>query len=74
MTLPLDILEAQVLSLPVADRSALLDKLLLSLSHGSDWEQAWAEEADRREARIANAQSGWIDGPDAVARIRAALR
>ena len=50
MTTPLEVLEAQVLSLSQADRSRLVDKLLTSLSHGTEWEQAWAGEADRRVA------------------------
>ena len=74
MTTPLEVLEAQVLSLSQADRSRLVDKLLTSLSHGTEWEQAWAEEADRREARIASGQAQWVNGPEAVNRIRTALR
>ncbi len=74
MPTPLEVLEAQVLSLPQADRSRLVDKLLTSLSHGSEWEQAWSEEADRREARITSGEAKWVNGPDALNRVRAALR
>ncbi len=74
MTTPLEVLEAQVLSLSQADRSRLVDKLLTSLSHGTEWEQAWAGEADRREARITGGQAQWVNGPEAVNRIRTALR
>ena len=74
MSIPLDVLEAQVLSLSQADRSRLVDKLLTSLSHSSEWEQAWSDEADRREDRIASGQAQWVNGPDAVSRVRAGLR
>ena len=74
MTTPVEVLEAQVLSLPQADRSRLVDRLLTSLSHGSEWEQAWSDEADRREARIESGQAQWVDGLEAVKRVRAALK
>jgi hypothetical protein len=74
MTIPIDVLEAEVLSLPEADRSRLVDRLLASLGHDPEWAQAWSEEADRREARLADGQAQWVDGPDAVARVRAALK
>jgi hypothetical protein len=74
MTIPLDILEAQALSLSQADRSKLVDRLLLSLGHAPDWEQAWSDEADRRELRIADGQAEWVNGPDVVDRIRASLK
>ena len=73
MTIPIDVLEAEVLSLREAERSRLVDRLLASLGHDPDWAQAWSDEADRREARVAEGQAQWVDGPDAVARVRAAL-
>jgi hypothetical protein len=74
MTIPIDVLEAEVLSLPQADRSRLVDRLLASLGHDPEWAQAWSEGADRREAQMAVGQAQWVDGPDAVARVRAALK
>ena len=74
MTIPIDVLEAEVLSLSEADRSRLVDRLLASLGHDPEWAQAWSEEADRREAQVASGQAQWVDGPDAVARVRAALK
>ena len=74
MTIPIEVLEAEVLSLPEADRSRLVDRLLASLGNDPDWAQAWSDEADHREARMAAGQAQWIDGPDAVARVRAALK
>ena len=74
MAIPIDVLEAEALSLPQADRSRLVDRLLASLGHAPEWEEAWSQEADRREARIVAGQAQWVNGPDAVARIRDALK
>jgi len=74
MTKPIDVLEAEALSLPPADRSRLVDRLLVSLGHDPEWEQAWSDEADRREARIAEGQAQWVDGAEALARVRASLK
>jgi hypothetical protein len=74
MTIPIEVLEAEVLSLPQEDRSRLVDKLLTSLSHSSEWEQAWSDEADRREVRIESGEAQWVNGPEAVKRVRAAMK
>ena len=73
MAIPIDVLEAEALSLPKADRSRLVDRLLASLGHDPEWEEAWSQEADRREARIVDGEAQWVSGPEAVARIRASL-
>ena len=73
MPIPLDVLEAEVLSLPQADRSRMVDRLLASLGHDPEWEQAWSDEADLREAKINAGQAQWVSGPDAVTRIRTSL-
>jgi Putative addiction module component len=70
MSIPVAVLEAELLSLPQADRSRLIDRLLASLERDPEWESAWAEEADRREERIAQGEASWVSGPEAVARIR----
>ena len=74
MTIPIEVLEAEVLSLPAADRSRLVDRLLASLGHDPEWVQAWSDEADRRESRVAEGDVQWVNGPDAVARARDALK
>jgi len=73
MPIPVDIIEAQALSLPQAERSRLVERLIVSLGHDPDWEDAWADEADRREARIDIGQAQWVDGPGALARVRNAI-
>ena len=74
MTMPIEILEAEVLSLPPVQRSHLLDRLLASLDPDTGWEQEWAQEADRREAEIAAGKSSWLPGEEVVARLRAQLK
>jgi hypothetical protein len=74
MPIPVDVIEAEALSLPQEERSRLVDRLLASLGHDPEWEQAWSEEADRREARIASGEGKWVEGADAMARIRASLK
>ncbi|HRH86183.1 MAG TPA: addiction module protein [Rubrivivax sp.] len=73
MPIPLDVLEAEALSLPQADRSRLIDRLIASLEKDPEWEAEWSTEADRREERIARGESSWTPGHEAVARIRAKL-
>lgn len=73
MPIPIEVLEAEVLSLPPAQRSHLLDRLVASLDPNPEWEEAWALEADRREATIARGESQWIPGEEVVAKLRAEL-
>lgn len=74
MTNRIDVLEAEVLSLPQAERSRLVDRLLATLDHPPEWEAAWAAEADRREAQISSGRATWVPGDEALARVRAALK
>ena len=73
MTIPLDVLEAEALSLPQAERSRLIDRLIASLEKDPEWVAEWSAEADRREQSIAGGESAWVPGQEAVARIRAKL-
>jgi Putative addiction module component len=74
MSISADVIEAQALSLPQADRSRLVERLMASLGHDPEWEEAWADEADQREARIQNHPTRWVNGPEALTRIRATLK
>ena len=74
MTMPIEVLEAEVLSLQPVQRSHLLDRLLASLDPDTGWEQEWAQEADRREAEIAAGKASWLPGEEVVARLRAQLK
>jgi len=74
MSIPLEVLEAEVLSLPPAERSRLLDRLLASLDPDLEWQEAWAKEAERREAEITAGRAAWLPGEEVVARLRAQLK
>ena len=52
MAIALDVLEAEVLGLSVLQRSHLLDRLITSLDADPEIQQAWAIEAERRDADI----------------------
>lgn len=62
-----------MLSLPAPLRSRLLDRLIASLDTDPECEEAWALEADRREAAIAQGEAAWVPGNAALARVRAKL-
>lgn len=77
MATRLEVLAAEVLALPAAERSELLVRLLVSLDTGPPdpaWEVAWAEEIDRREAAIASGEARWLPGDEVLARLRAELK
>ena len=71
MHVELEVLEAQVLKLSPDDRARLLDRLILSLDEDKARDQAWDALAARRDAEIESGQVAAIDGPEALARLRA---
>ena len=71
MSIPIEVLEAEVLSLPAAEPSHRLERLLASLDADPEWEVAWSSEVERREADIAAGRSAWLPGDEVVARLRA---
>jgi hypothetical protein len=71
MSVTLDVLQAQVLNLPKADRSRLLDRLVASLDVDVDAEAQWEQLAAQREAEIESAAVTSVALEDAMARLRA---
>jgi putative addiction module component (TIGR02574 family) len=69
----LEILEAEVLKLAPADRSHLLERLIVSLDPDPEVEEAWEREADRREAELESGSVVAVPGHEAIARLRARL-
>lgn len=69
----LEVLEAEVLKLEAADRSHLLERLIASLDVDPEVEQAWEQEADRREAELESGSVTAAPGHEAIARLRAKL-
>lgn len=74
MPLPLDALEAEVLNLPAAERSHLLDRLIASLDADPEVQKAWVIEAERRDAEIEEGKVTLVPGEEILARLRAELR
>ena len=74
MSIPLDTLEAEVLKLPAAARSHLLDRLIASLGTDAEIEEAWAIEAERRDAEVDEGKVATVPGAEVLARLRAELR
>lgn len=71
MSVTLDVLQAQVLNLPKADRSRLLDRLVASLDVDVDAEAQWEQLAAQREAEIESAAVTSVALEDAMARLHA---
>ena len=74
MSTDLEALEAEVLNLPAADRSRLLDRLIASLDADQAIEEAWKLEARRRDEEIESGAVQEIPGDVVLAKLRAALR
>jgi len=74
MAIPLETLEAEVLKLPTGARSHLLDRLIASLGTDAEIEEAWALEAERRDAEIDGRQVSPVPGAELLERLRAELR
>jgi hypothetical protein len=74
MSTTLDALEVEVLRLAPADRSHLLDRLIESLDEDTALDQAWDQEAARRDAEIESGGSVPRDGKEVLARLRAQVR
>lgn len=71
MNANLEMLEAEVMQLAPVERSRLLERLIASLDSDPEVEEAWALEADRREAELESGSIVTVPGRDAIARLRA---
>lgn len=71
MHVDLEVLEAQVLKLSPEDRGRLLDRLIVSLDEDKARDRAWDALAAHRDAEIESGKVAEIDGPQALARLRA---
>jgi len=66
----LEVVEAQALQLEPSDRARLINRLISSLDVDPEVEDAWAAEVERRHADIESGNSSWLQGPDALAKLR----
>ena len=74
MTTPLHELEAAVLSLAAPDRARILERLIESFDADTKVDEAWLDEALRREDEVNSGRVVMVPGRDAVARLRAQLK
>lgn len=73
MNTNLEVLEAEVMQLPLMERSHLLERLIASLDSDPEVEEAWEREANRREAELESGSISAVPGQEAIARLRARL-
>ena len=73
MSITVEALEAEVLKLAPSERSRLLERLIISLDADAEVEEAWAREADRREAELDSGAVAAIPGDQMMERLRARL-
>ena len=73
MSLSVEALAGEVLGLPSAERSRLLDQVIASLDADRQRDLAWDALAAKRDAECDADPSQLLDGPSVVARLRAEL-
>ncbi len=73
MSLPVEVLTQQVLQLPSSDRVNLLNQVISSLDSDRARDAKWNAVAAQRDADADADASLLVSGPEALARIRAAL-
>ncbi len=71
MSINVEKLEAEVLSLTAPQRAHLVEKLIASLDAEPDIENAWAEEVERRHAEVEAGAVELLPGAETIARLRA---
>ena len=71
MPINLDALQAQVLGLSKADRTRLLERLVVSLDVDAQAEEEWEQVADARDAELESGRVAPVALEDAMARLRA---
>ena len=74
MSISLEALEAEVLKLPTGSRAHLLDRLIASLETDADNAEAWALEAERRDAEVDGCKVSTVPSAELLERLRTELR
>ena len=73
MSMPVEVLEAEFLRLPTADRVRLLDKVIASLDEDKMRDQAWDRLAAQRQSEIVRGESVPVLGPEFMEQLRSEL-
>ena len=74
MSSNVEVLEAEVLKLPAAERARLVDRLIASLDADPEIEEAWAAEVERRQADLESGAARLVPGPETLAKLKAEFR
>ena len=74
MQVELEVIAQQVLKLSSQDRAQLLDRLILSSDDDKARDAAWDSVAAKRDVEVEDGSVAEIDGPEALARLRANFR
>lgn len=67
----LSVIEKEAMQLPETERAMLADRLLASLDKSPDLRRKWVEEAEERIAAYRRGDIEALDGPQAMASLRA---
>ena len=70
MSANLDALQAQVMSLSKADRTRLLERLVVSLDVDTQAEEEWEQLAEARDTELESGRFAPVALEDAMARLR----
>lgn len=73
MSVPVEDLAAQALSLPPEDRAKLVERLIASFEPKSPAQAAWLKMANSRREDVRAAKVAMVPGEEALARVRARL-
>jgi hypothetical protein len=73
VSIPIEVLEAEVLRLPQVERARLLDRVVARLDVDKARDEAWERLAAERDAELESGGSSPVSGPEAIARVRAEL-
>jgi len=71
MSLPVEVLEVEVLQLPPLERAHLVEKLIASLDIDPAVEEAWAVEVERRLLEIESGDAKLLSASETVAKLKA---
>ncbi len=74
MGIPVEVLEAELLLLPKADRIRVLDRVVASLDTDAARDAAWDAVAARRDAEADRDPSVLLELDDVLARLRAEVQ
>ena len=74
MSTSVESVEAEAMRLSAEERARLIERLIASLEIDPEIEEAWAIEVERRNAEIESGAAALLDGPSALAKLKAEFR